>query len=297
MRGIYRFYQNGELVGESENLITTEGKRLILRYLAGQAPDLGGAIGLGAGSAAATLTDTRLTYEVDRAIVTLKNADYTNSVVIFKTTIPQEAVYKIYEACLWSTANNSLNPDYSSRVLTTFDLDVEPWTNATLDATVARTSLDSVRVDAGSNATVSTRLQAALDLAGYSNNDVFLLAFNKVNANITDLTLAFENETGGAFKMTQSIAALPTGYNILAFAKSGFAATGSIAWSAITKFGVDVKAGATAGYVVLDGLRIEDTDSLNQDYVLVSRSVLGTPLTKTAIAPMDIEYALEFNIT
>lgn len=297
MKGIYRFYQNGMLVGKSDNLITTEGKRLILRYLAGQSPDLGGAIGLGVGSTAAALTDTRLTYEVDRAIVTLKNADYNTNVVIFKTTIPQNMIYKIYEACLWSSPSNSLNADYSSRVITTFDLDVEPWTNATVDSTVARTSLDSVRVDAGANLTVSTRMQAALDLSGYSNNDTFLLAFNKVNANITDLTLSFENETGGSFKQTISITALPVGYNILSFPKSGFTATGTIAWNGITKFGVDVKAGATAGYVILDGLRIEDTDTVNQDYVLVSRSVLGTPLVKTDIAPMDIEYALEFNVT
>lgn len=296
MKGIYRFYQNGELVGESENLLTTEGKRLILRYLAGQAPDLGGAIGLGVGAVAANVADTRLTFEVDRAIVTLKNADYNTNVVIFKTTIPQEKVYKIYESCLWSTATNSLT-DYSSRMLSTFDLDVETWSSMTVDSTIARTSLDSGRVDAGSNATTSTRLQVDMDLSGYSGNDVFLLAFNKVNANITDLALAFENSTGGSFKSNISIAGLSTGYNVLAFPKSGFTATGTIDWAAITQFGVDVKAGPTAGYVILDGLRIEDTDTINQDFILVSRSVLGTPLTKTDIAPMDIEYALEFTIT
>lgn len=295
MKGIYRFYQNGELVGSSENLITTEGKRLILRYLAGQAPDLGGAIGLGVGTTAASVADSRLTFEVDRATVTLKNADYNGNVVIFKTTIPQESIYKIYEACLWSTSS-SVDTEFESRILSTFDLDVESWSNMSVDSSIARTSADSGRVDAGASATVSARLIVETDLDGYSNNDSFLLAFQKVNANITDLSLVFENETGGSFKLTKSITALPIGYNILAFNKGEFVPTGNISWDAITKFGVDVKAGVSAGYVILDGIRVEDLDTVSLDHVMVSRSVLAAPLTKTAIAPMDIEYALEFNV-
>lgn len=295
MKGIYRFYQNGELVGVSENLITTEGKRLILRYLAGQASDLGGAIGLGVGAAAATVTDSRLTFEVERAIVTLKNADYNNNLVIFKTTIPQESVFKIYEACLWSTAS-PVNTESSSRLISTFELDVESWTNMTVDSTIARTSADSGRVDAGANLTTNSRLVVDSDLSAYSGSDSFLLAFNKVNANITDLSLVFENDTGGSFKLTKSITALPVGYNVLAFNKGEFVATGTIAWNAITKYGIDVKAGATGGYVILDGLRVEDLDTVSLEHIMVSRSVLASPLTKTTIAPMDIEYALEFNV-
>ena len=297
MKGVYRFYQNGELLASSENLLTTEGKRLIQRYLAGQAADIGGAIGLGVGETAATVGDARLTFEVDRAIVSLKNVDYTNSLIVFKTSIPQEVVYKIYEAGLWSTNINSVNTEFSSKLLTNFNLDIESWTNVVVDTTIARTSATSVRIDAGSNLTTSPRLMVDCSFNGYSVSDSFLLAFQKINANITDIALTFENETGGSFKFNKSIAALPIGYNVLAFDKGNFTAAGIVSWDAITKIGVDVKASATAGYVILDAIRIEDVDTINLDYALVSRSVLSTPLTKTNIAPMDIEYALEFNIT
>jgi hypothetical protein len=46
----------------------------------------------------------------------------------------------------------------------------------------------------------------------------------------------------------------------------------------------------------MDGIRIEDGDTLNPEYSLVSHSVLSTPLVKTDSSPMDIEYALEFTI-
>jgi len=291
--GEYRFYQNGELLATHKNILTDEGKRLILRYLAGQAAGLGEAIALGVGQTPASVSDSRLTFEVERAIVTLTNADYTGNKLVFKTTLEQELVLKIYESGLWSTTLNTSNTDNDSRLLTTFDTNTEEWNNVSLENTIARTSADAVTVAAAANATTSTRLDVEMDLSGYSNNDVFLLAFQKTSSNITDISLTFENETGNSFSLNKSITSLPVDYNVLSFRKGDFIANGPISWDFITKFGVDVKAGASGGNVVLDAIRIEDTDTVNPDHVLVSRSVLSTPLVKTSIAPMDIEYVLE----
>jgi len=298
VRGIYRFYQEGKLVGEHRNLLTTEGKRLILRYLAGQSPSLGAAIGLGVSGVAATVNDVVLGFEIQRVAIDLKNADYVNNVVLFKGTIPQDDAFTIYEAGLWSTATNNLSGEFESRMVTTFDLELEDWTNVTADTTANRTSADAVRVDAGSSATTSPRLDVDMDLSGYSANDTFYLAFSKPNNNIASIKLIFEDVvSGGSLSLTKTVSSLPVGYNILAFRKGDFTATGTISWDNITRFGFDVTATATAGYVILDGLRVEDLDTPNQDYVLVSHTVLSSPLAKTNTAPMDVEYALDFNVT
>lgn len=295
--GEYRFYQSGQLLATHKNLLTDEGKRLILRYLAGQAPSVGEAIGLGVGQVAATGSDSRLTFEVERAIVTLTNIDYNRNNLVFKTTLPQELVLDIYEAGLWSTSVNTINATNDSRLLTTFDTLNEQWNNVSIDNTNARSSADAALVTVAAGATVSPRLAVEMDLSGYSGNDTFLLAFQKTSSNITDASLVFLNDSGNSFKLNQSITSLPIGYNVISFKKSDFVASGPISWNFITSFGVDVKAGATGGNITLDAIRIEDTDTINADHVLVSRTVLSTPLIKTSIAPMEVEYALEISFT
>ncbi|AXG66161.1 minor tail protein [Streptomyces phage Annadreamy] len=297
MKGVYRFYQGGELIAEHKNLLTTEGKRLILRYLAGQSPSLGAAIGLGVSGAAATVDDTTLGFEIERVSVALKSADYTNSLVLFKGTVEQDTTFNIYEAGLWSSSSNTLSGEFDSKLLTTFDLSLEEWTNVTADTTANRTSEDSAKVSAAISSTTQARLDVEMDLSGYSVNDTFLLAFSKPNNNITTIKLVFEDPiTGGSLSLSKTVSALPTGYNILTFKKGDFVASGTINWDNITRMGFDVTAGGTAGYVILDGLRVEDVDTPNQDYILVSHAILSSPINKTNVAPMDVEYALEFSV-
>jgi hypothetical protein len=296
IRGVYRFYQNGELLAESENLLTTEGKRLLLRVLAEQAASLGQAIGVGVGATAANVADTRLNWEVDRAQVSIKAVDYDNNLVIMKATLPQNTEYTIYEIGLWSQFSNSLNSDSASRILTTFETDFENWTNFTLDTAQARTSTNAMRIDALASTTKTSTSDVNLDLSGYSNVDQFSVAFYKANNNITTLGIVFES-TSGVWRKTTTVSSLPVGYNVITMNKGDFVATGTPDWSDINKIDIEVTAGGTAGYLIMDGIRIEDADTLNPDYALVSHSVLGTPLVKTDNAPMDVEYAVEITFS
>lgn len=294
--GVYSFYQDGKLIREEKNLITTEGKRLILRVLAEQASSIGQAIGLGVGNAAAVVGDTRLKWEIERSAIAIKNVDYTNSRVIMKTTLPQNSIYTIYEIGLWSQFTNNFNSDNISRVLTTFESAFETWTNTTLDATQSRTSPDSAKVDAAISSTTISTLNTDIDLSGYGPLDQFNIAFYKANNNVTTLALKFDSATGSWEKSVTGINALPVGYNIVTINKGDFVATGTPDWSAINKMNVKVTAGATAGYLILDGIRIEEGSTPNPAYSLVSRSVLASPLAKTDSSPMDIEYAIKFDV-
>jgi hypothetical protein len=298
MRGIYRFYQGGVLLGESENLLTTEGKRLVLRYLAGQSQSLGGAIAVGVSNVAANVADTRLGFEIDRIPVDLRSADYGNNIVVFKGTIDQDAQYSIYEAGLWSTASNNITGQFNSQILSTFDLDVENWSNVTVDTTAQRTSADAVKVSATSSSTTAASLDVYMDLSGYSANDIFTLAFSKPNNNISTIELMFQDiVSGGTLKKSVTVSSLPTGYNIIQFRKGDFTSTGTISWDSISRMTFNVTAGGTAGYVILDGIRIEDGDVPDKSYILVSHSIPASPIIKSSASPMDIEYALEFNIS
>ncbi len=297
IKGTYRFYQHGRLMAAQNNLITTEGERLILRYLSGNAASLGAAIGLGVLASPATINDTRLGFEVYRATIDVRSFDYDTNTVLFKGTVEQNAEFTLYEAGLWSTESNALG-SLDSTLLTTFDPDVEEWTNVTVDATQSRTTIDSVRVDATANSTTSPRTIVDMDLAGYSTEDIFSLAFYKANNNISSISLYFGNSlTGGSFKLTKTVSTMPVGYNVVQFKKGDFVVTGGIAWDDIDTLGIDVTAGGTAGYVILDGIRVEDTDTPDQDHVLVSRTTMTSPLVKSSTAPMDVEYSLEFDVS
>ena len=62
-------------------------------------------------------------------------------------------------------------------------------------------------------------------------------------------------------------------------------------FSTITKIGLEVTAGSGGATVVyFDGIRINDEDTFDPTYGMISRSVLGTPLVKPSGRAVDIEY-------
>lgn len=297
MIGRYRFYQNGKLLAESRNLITGAGQELILRKLADQSVTLGGAIAVGVSEITPNTGDKHLGFEVDQVPVSVKSIDLNNLFVIYKATLALEKQYSIYEAGLWSQGSEAISALSASRQLATFNPDTEIWTNSTTDTTQSRTSTKSTRIDVTGTSTVSTRRAAELDLSGYSTTDEFNIALYKPNNNIAGLTLVFTTSLGGSFASGEiNVASLPVGYNTVTVSKGAFTPTGLTDWSEINGYGADIRAAST-GYIILDGLRIEDVDSISTTAGLVSHSLLTTPLVKTNVAPMDIEYAVEYTIT
>ena len=64
--GKYNLYKNNELIYESPNLITENGKSIILQYLAGNITNWASFIGVGAMGTTATTSDSKLYYEITR---------------------------------------------------------------------------------------------------------------------------------------------------------------------------------------------------------------------------------------
>jgi hypothetical protein len=265
-------------------MITTQGKSIIFRYLAGNLPRIVESIAIGIGNSAESVNDTTLDFEADRVPVTLVSADIINDKIIFKGTIPQEYVGKIYEVGLWY--GNPAQTAGGSTVIVTFDSDTEDWSTPTWNTALARIGTDALQVAGGASSTLA---EIALDLSVFSSSDYMSLAYN-ADAAINNIVLRFSTDDTNYYEY--SFAAV-TGYEIKSMGKTAFTATGTPDWANITS--ITVSATGT-GNAVFDGIRAEDADTISTDYALVARSVLVSPKVKTADTEMDIEYALEITI-
>ena len=294
MRGVYRFYQGGELIGESENIITTAGKTIIMQYLAGYIGKFADSMAVGLFNTAAAATDTLLYAEWERTPVLTVTPDYANTLLVFKGRLPEASSGWIYEAGLFSP--NNIDNEYSSRVLVEFDSTKETWSAGTFTTGNVRLGADTLRMNPGASATLVANLSNIfLDLSGYSDVDEFRVAYNVANTNSTNVSVRFYTDASNYYSAT--VATNPTtGYKVTTVAKSAFAATGTPSWANITMVGISVTSGAGGtSQIDFDMIRVDDKDSLSDNNVLISRTV-PTPVAKTAGLPLDIEYSLDITL-
>ena len=288
MRGIYTFKQDGKIVGTSENLITTAGKKVLLDFLAGYTSRIGGSIAVGIGTTAAALTDNSLAYQVLRIPVTLVSADYLNSGVVFKGTIPAGYEMTIQEAGVFTSSD----PQGTSQLLLDFNQSTDVWSSGTY--TTANSRMGSMlTVSAAASATnTSTLSNLFLDLSQYAAGDRFSLAYRASNGFVSSFSVRLKTDASNYYSFTVNAPASGA-YTITNFDKSAAVATGTPNWNNITS--VDVVVTATSGgtgTIGLDALRVENRTNLPEDDVLFSRSVLATPVVKVLETPLDVEYTV-----
>jgi hypothetical protein len=187
-------------------MITDEGKRHIKRYLAGYVPSIAEAVAVGIGDSVESLADERLAFEVNRSDVVLTGYDFVNDRLVFKAPIPEEFAGTIYEVGLFSTSVNELAGEYGSKLITTFDSDVETWLDVTtgLDSTFnsssVRVGVDSLRHSPAASTTKTDFLSdIILDLSGHSAADEFLFSFNVINSNVDSVSFRFLTDTSNYY--------------------------------------------------------------------------------------------------
>jgi hypothetical protein len=101
-------------------------------------------------------------------------------------------------------------------------------------------------------------------------------------------TFTVVNATTGAATFTSGLASLELQYQILSCAKDEILATGTPSWANINKISITM----TSVGLVLDGIKFDDTDNVDINYGLISRTALATPIQKSAGEPITIEYYL-----
>jgi hypothetical protein len=303
LKGTYIYYENGQEIYRSENIITRYGKRFLTSFLAGRESFASKAMAFGIDSTAAQDTNTRLGFEFYRAPVSFGSTDIqtlndtTTYAVVYKAIIPQDVAGFITEVGIYPEFKESLS-SYDSKFIADFDNQLD-WTNAPL-ITTADARIGQYLLGMSSNGTSAkeykTNIQA-MDLSGYSVNDTLKLAYLKNDTNLQNIIIRFYSspadyyyvtvtpETGTGYKLSTDI----TLNNL--FSNSS---TANVDPANINQIGIIITpASGQSTSVGLDGLRINDEDTFDPNFGLISRSVLPTPLVKLAGRQVDVEYRLD----
>jgi hypothetical protein len=294
-------------------MITKFGKRFLTDYIAGNSTFNTKDIALGIGTTAASVNDTRLEFEFYRLPVSLGSINIEddgvggfNYFAIYKTTIPQDVSGVISEIGLYPGQRKSIN-SYDSKFITSFEnnytwvdsLNNSPQLkpNNTTEPFLSKIGEHMVQFDVASSTSKEyTNSIVDLDLSGYSVNDSLTLSYKKRDTNLTNIRVKFYS-SDTQYYYADFTPLSGTGDKIQSVLMSTIFSNTSVVApdpANITKIGVEVTAGSGgATTVYFDGLRINDEDTFDPTYGLISRSILTTPLQKPSGRPVDIEYKLQ----
>ena len=294
-------------------MITKFGKRFISSQLAGmsasQTKDL--AFGVDSTAVQSNGNDTRLGFEFYRIPVSFGSIDIQTDgsgnstyAVVYQATIPQDVAGVIKEIGLYPGAKSSIN-NYDSKFIADFENNLMWFKSDGSNPELISTTTSSVKPRVGSyfskiavSASQSVEFTCAysgLDLSGYTSSDSLSIAYNQENTNLDSITFKFYSSDSSYYSATFAGAASVTESNKIGkILFSTLTANNAYAdLSSIIKIGVVVTAKSSGQAVVyLDALRIDDEDTFDANFGLISRSVLSSPLEKIAGKPVDIEYRI-----
>lgn len=305
-------------------MITKFGKRFLTSYLSGNNSLAGKELALGIGSTAANIkgNDTRLEFEFYRLPVELSSFDVIQTGVdadgdpvfaynvVYKSTIPQDISGVVSEIGLYPSGRSSFN-NFDSKFITSFTNNFN-WSDGSSNPTSQSNTTDSsgiytflskigdtmVGISATSGSVKEyTNSLISYDLSGYSINDTIAIAYKKTDNNVSKIRIKFYSSSA-AYYYVDFTPASGTGDKIQSLSLnnlfSNYTASPNLPDpSLITKIGVEVTASGGDTLVYFDAIRINDEDTFDPGYGIISRSVLTTPLIKKPGRPVDIEYKLQ----
>lgn len=284
-------------------MITTEGKRHIKRYLAGYTPAIATAVALGVGTRAEDGSDIALQFEAARADITLVQYDFSTDELVFKGPIPDDYVGDIYEVGLYSLYRDPATGEVGATNVAIFDDTKEVWVDngtsalETYSTTGSRIGTTSLSHTPAASATKTSSLRdLSFDFSGYGSADYVVVALNVNNTNTASIKVRFLTDASNYYEFTTT-SVTTSGYKVFEFIKSTATVTGAPTWSSITEIQVvTTSAGGGASAVTWDGIRFQDANPSNLDYILVARDVLASSKTKVAGQPQDFEFRLEVTV-
>lgn len=298
MDGLFKFYQNGKLIGESKNNITENGRILAIKTLMGAVPSFGNSIKLGVDGTANTLsgvlaTNTRLGFQIATANVSsshISNESY--DAIVFKARVNDLSAYDIYEAGLFADPLSNGETNQKTELAVSFE-DYETFVNTSggalttsgLEDKDANSRIGSRRLKLVS--TEAVEMISPIDaLEFYTSEDDILLAGHNGGLSNVNVTVTFYN---GANTAAYVFTLAANSYGVYTNQISSGTLTGDFQWSNIDK----IRFSAGSGTVRLDGLRFEKDSVIDPNFGMVSRTSLSAaPIQKAAGAPLDIEYYL-----
>jgi len=278
-------------------------------YLAGNADFSNKELAFGIGSTAATELDTRLEFEFYRMAVSFGSIDIQsnglggyNYYVVYKATVPQDIVGQISEMAL-VIGNRSSKNSYDSKYISDFEDNLVWFDSTNFNPSLIYTPTPKIGNSMISVAGTTTGKEYTaninnLDISGYSVNDSIALAYYKNDNTLSNIKVRFYSSTGNYYEATVvSSPAAGTGHKIASVLLSNLfnGQVGTPDATSISKIGVIITSTTGSTSVYLDGLRINDEDTFDPTYGIVSRSVLGSTLVKSSGRQVDVEYRMQLN--
>lgn len=309
IKGTYIYYEDGKEVARSTNVITKFGKRYLTNFLAGKVDTVTKDMAFGIGSTAATADDTRLDFEFYRAPVSIYSTDIqtdtdgTTYAVVYKATIPQDVSGVISEVGLYPSSRTSSN-NYDSKFLSEFanSLDWEELDGGNPTVSYENPKIGDTTLEMYSGTGTSKEYVSSIvpiDLSGYSKLDSLSFVYYQNDLNLSNIKIRFYSDTDKYYQI-QIAAGSSIGYNVAdnIFLEELFAgATNTPDLGSVNRIGIVVTpVSGQQTSIGADGLRINDEDTFDPSFGIISRSVLPSPLYKLTGRTVDVEYRLDLNL-
>lgn len=302
-KGTYIFKQNNKEIGRSENLITTNGRKVLLQYLSGVKNEWAADMCIGALNTSVNVSDIELNFETSRVPVVLKtyqSATLTNpDLIIVRATLPASLYANIYEIGLYPESKITNVANRNNQIITEFS-DLTNWYASIADNNQNITNQGQVNITGFiPQASGSPRIGGfsvdiapntsyqndtfSLNFLGYTDLDnLQILAYNTVAGN---LTITMSDTSGNSYSFVY-VLQNNTDYQVLnASFPSNIIYTNQINSIKITT--------DTTAYLTIDAIKASTTKELSSEDYIISKSILTTPIAKIYGTPLDIDYYVQ----
>lgn len=310
INGKYKIYENGSLVAESNNVITTQGFNIIRNYLAGNVTSWASAISIGAmNSSAPTISDTSMEFELVRYDVVVSGVRGNN--VLLSAEVDSTFSGQIYELGIYPTRRNVSSNGFDDRVIATFD---ENWMD-TLGVSLENNKFDgseespiarsgSRRLIFNNNA-LTTYAEIGVGINGYSDLDSISILYKTAQTGADKtIRLTFYDDqlpVAGTKYYDFNFSGIAIGYKKVSELLGNFTETGNFN-NQVSK--VELKSlSTTAATIHIDAIKFDDIDETDPNFALISRALIGNAggtattdyFEKRAGSNMVIEYEMEIS--
>lgn len=312
--GVYRFYQDGVMVAEAKNALTTAGRAIAIKSLLGIIPNFANSIAYGIGASANTLnsastliTNNTLDFEIGRSPVfggTIE-LEGTNDALVFTAQIDDPQQFRIYEVGLFPSGKVNEAVSVDGSVLFNFD-QVDSFVKYGTSSATALQESGSARIgtqmlnikssgDASNNyIEFLSNSNYFATLNSYSSQDLFKIALYNPVASAASINLRFYTDASNYYTIS-FVSPTTAGYHVLQATKGSATITGNPDWGSTTA----VRIWNPSAYdFLIDAVKVDvGSYVLDTNLGMISRAVLPAPIVKQASIPMSIQYSLMINFS
>lgn len=277
---------------------------IIRYYLSNPSIDWSGAISVGSLNInAAASSNTALDFEVLKVPVLLKSVE--NTEVILKATIDSDIECEIYELGVYPAVFNNTSNGYDDKILANFD---ESWIDSlTLNELISSNYSSVSRIGSRSVVIPQTSVDfsnpLAFDLSGYSSLDEMSILYNVTATGadrIISITLS-DNQlpVAGTKSIDITIPGTSLGYNKISVLLGNFSELNNFNGQ-VQNISISTTEDLSSAELNIDAIRLNDSDEVDPNFALVSRSLIGSVGGETISdyikKPVGVEADIEYRV-